>query len=64
MNPKQMKKFSKALSYVLRHQPDSVGITLEEGGWADADLLCKAMDRPGRVFTREVLERVVADHDK
>lgn len=58
------KKLSKALSYVLRHHPDSVGITLEEGGWTNVDSLCKAMNRPGRVFTREILEQVVANNDK
>ncbi len=57
-------KISKALSFVLRHRPDSVGITLDEAGWTDVDLLCKAMDRPGRAITREVLEQVAADNDK
>lgn len=61
---RKTKKFSKALSYVLRHNPESVGIVLEEGGWTEVDLLCKAMNCPGRVFTREILEQVVADNDK
>lgn len=58
------KQISKALSYVLRHRPDSVGLTLKEGGWTNVDLLCKAMSNSGRVITREILEQVVADNDK
>lgn len=58
------KKLSKALSYVLRHNPDSVGIELDDGGWTSVDLLCKAMDRPERAMNREILEQIVADNDK
>ncbi|MDC9762175.1 RNA 2'-phosphotransferase, partial [Proteus mirabilis] len=31
----QYDKISKFLSYVLRHQPDSVGIRLDNEGWTD-----------------------------
>lgn len=58
------KKLSKALSYVLRHDPDSIGITLEEGGWTNVDLLCKSMTRSERPLTREILEQIVLDNDK
>lgn len=58
------KQISKALSYVLRHRPDSVGIVLEEGGWVNVDLLCKSMNRPGRPMTRKILTQIVADNDK
>ncbi|MBN8932924.1 MAG: RNA 2'-phosphotransferase, partial [Rhizobium pusense] len=34
---------SKFLSYVLRHAPESIGLTLDDQGWADvSDLLAKA----------------------
>jgi putative RNA 2'-phosphotransferase len=56
MKPKQL---SKTLCYVLRHRPDSVGITLEEGGWVNIDLLCQAM-----TLTREVLVQVAREDDK
>ncbi len=58
------KQISKALSYVLRHRPDSVGLILEEGGWTNVDLLCKAMSNPRRTLTREILEQVVVNNDK
>jgi putative RNA 2'-phosphotransferase len=35
MNQQKQKRISKFLSYVLRHHPESIGIELDEGGWAD-----------------------------
>ncbi|MGY2004840.1 RNA 2'-phosphotransferase [Blastococcus sp. SYSU DS1024] len=52
-------RVSKRLSFVLRHRPDSVGITLDPAGWADVDELLAALH-----LTREQLERVVAGDDK
>jgi putative RNA 2'-phosphotransferase len=55
---------SKFLSLVLRHQPETIGITLDAEGWvAIADLLtaCAAHGKP---ITRELLEEVVATNDK
>ncbi|MEZ4617800.1 MAG: RNA 2'-phosphotransferase [Caldilineaceae bacterium] len=40
---KQLVKFSKFLSLVLRHDPGRIGLVLDEGGWADIEeLLTKA----------------------
>ncbi|MGY1849775.1 MULTISPECIES: RNA 2'-phosphotransferase [unclassified Blastococcus] len=50
---------SKRLSFVLRHRPESVGITLDPAGWADVDVLLAALH-----LTREQLEHVVAADDK
>ncbi|MGY2083620.1 RNA 2'-phosphotransferase [Blastococcus sp. SYSU DS0539] len=50
---------SKRLSFVLRHRPDSVGLTLDAAGWADVDQLLAALR-----ITREQLEHVVAANDK
>lgn len=50
---------SKRLSYVLRHAPGSVGLTLDAAGWADVDALLAALG-----WTRGELERVVATNDK
>ena len=52
-------KASKRLSYVLRHRPDSVGLTLDEAGWVPVEKLLKAMG-----MSRSQLERVVAGNDK
>ncbi|MCF6736610.1 RNA 2'-phosphotransferase [Blastococcus sp. KM273129] len=50
---------SKRLSFVLRHRPDSVGLTLDEAGWADVGRLLAALG-----ITRDELEHVVAANDK
>ncbi len=55
---------SKFLSYVLRHRPDSIGITLDENGWVEVDELLAAAQRSGKQLSRQRLEQVVADSDK
>ena len=57
-------RVSKRLSYVLRHRPDSVGLTLDGAGWADVDELLAALAAHGLPLTREELDRVVAGNDK
>jgi putative RNA 2'-phosphotransferase len=55
---------SKRLSYVLRHRPDSVGLTLDEAGWVDVDVLLAALAGHGLRLSRADLEHVVAANDK
>ncbi len=57
-------RVSKRLSFVLRHRPDSVGLTLDEAGWADVDALLGALAAHGLSLTREDLDGVVAENDK
>src|ERR687889_2198833 len=57
-------RVSKRLALVLRHRPESIGITLDDGGWVDvADLLVR-LTRHGLQLSREDLERVVETSDK
>lgn len=55
---------SKFLSYILRHAPEAAGITLDPGGWTDADALLSAMGRAGHPTTRAELEALVRASDK
>ena len=55
---------SKFLSKVLRHQPQSIGLTLDENGWANVDELLAGAQRKHVPLTRELLEQVVAENDK
>ncbi|GAB3321092.1 RNA 2'-phosphotransferase [Geodermatophilus aquaeductus] len=57
-------RVSKRLSSVLRHRPDSVGLTLDDAGWVDVDALLAALAAHGLPLTREDLDRVVAGNDK
>lgn len=50
---------SKRLSYVLRHAPGSIGLTLDAAGWADVDALLAALG-----WSWGELERVVATNGK
>ena len=64
MSARSIKETSKFLSYVLRHRPDSIGLTLDEGGWAEvSDLLARAAEK-GRVISIEHLRKVVRENDK
>ena len=36
-------KISKYMSMILRHRPETIGITLDEHGWADVDELIEGI---------------------
>jgi putative RNA 2'-phosphotransferase len=57
-------RVSKRLSYVLRHRPGSVGLTLDAAGWVEVDALLAALAAHGLPLTRAELEQVVATNDK
>jgi putative RNA 2'-phosphotransferase len=57
-------QLSKFLSLVLRHQPDVIGLTLDEQGWASVDELLAKTQAHGRPLSRPLLERIVAENDK
>lgn len=55
---------SKFLSLVLRHKPETVGLSLDDQGWADIDALLRCSAAHGRAFSRSDLMRVVEQSDK
>ncbi|MCW2636168.1 MAG: putative 2-phosphotransferase [Blastococcus sp.] len=57
-------RVSKRLSYVLRHQPASIGLTLDDAGWVDVETLLSALAAHGPGLSRAELEHVVATNDK
>ena len=61
---KPVVEISKFLSFVLRHNPQSIGITLDAEGWMPVDELLAAAARHGQKFSREQMEEVVATNDK
>lgn len=66
MNSPQEKtiKISKFLSLILRHKPETIGITLDPKGWADVDTLIELAAKHGKQIDRALLERIVSDNDK
>lgn len=57
-------RHSRFLSRVLRHAPASVGLVLDDAGWADVDALLDAARRHGHPLDRAVLDEIVVTNDK
>lgn len=55
---------SKFLSYVLRHEPQAIGLMLDSEGWANVDSLVTAAVQNGHTLDRTLIEQVVAASDK
>lgn len=61
IDPIQLSKF---LSFVLRHKPDAIGLTLDPQGWAHIDELIAKGNAAGTQFDRDDLLLVVERSDK
>ena len=55
---------SKFLSMVLRHQPEIIGLLLDENGWTDVDHLLEQMNANGFAISFSTLQYVVETNDK
>ncbi|MGW5350517.1 RNA 2'-phosphotransferase [Streptomyces sp. NPDC004031] len=64
MNEKNTVRASKFLARVLRHEPELIGVTLDEGGWVEVDVLLAACAAHGRRLSRAELEHVVEANNK
>ena len=64
MSKKLLDETSKFLSYVLRHEPQAIGLTLDSEGWANIEALISGAARDGRTLDRALIETVVASNDK
>lgn len=64
LSDKQLTHISKFLSLVLRHQPETIGIQLDEQGWASIEELLEKANHYGVRFDREILNHIVASNPK
>jgi putative RNA 2'-phosphotransferase len=55
---------SKFLSFVLRHEPEAIGVALDAAGWVDVDVLLQACAKHGRSISRDELDEIVATNPK
>lgn len=55
-------KLSKFISFVLRHEPGSVGIVLDSQGYVEIKQLVRAMRKDG--LTESLLREIVAEDEK
>lgn len=45
--PEKIIKTSKFLSYILRHKPETIDITLDQQGWVNIEYLIKQVNLHG-----------------
>ncbi|ALU94966.1 RNA 2'-phosphotransferase [Streptomyces globisporus C-1027] len=64
MDERRTVKVSKYLSKHLRHQPERIGITLDENGWVGVETLLSAAALHGFTISRAELDHVVTVNDK
>jgi putative RNA 2'-phosphotransferase len=58
------KNLSKFLSLVLRHQPQTIGLQLDENGWASTATLLQRLNAHGKQADLATLKEIVAQNDK
>ena len=58
-----LKETSKYMSLILRHKPETIGITLDEHGWANVDELIEGISRTQN-FNMDILEEIVRTDEK
>lgn len=61
MNLTSLGKF---ISLILRHKPETIGIELDEHGWADVNELIAGVKKTSPDFNMEVLEEIVRSNSK
>ena len=61
---KQIIKISKFISLLLRHKPETIGLELDECGWANIDELIELSGRNGRPLNLELITQVAKTNDK
>jgi putative RNA 2'-phosphotransferase len=57
-------EISKFLSYVLRHKPEAIGLTLDIEGWAPIEQLLAGAAKDGKALDRKLLQTIVDTSDK
>ena len=56
---------SRFISFILRHKPEVIGITLDEHGWADVDDMIAGINQSGKYkIDRDILDEIVRTDEK
>lgn len=64
MTQKRKVQIGKFISLVLRHEPQKIGLTLDDAGWATVDDLLAGLARKGKRLSVAELEDLVMTNDK
>ena len=57
-------KMGRFISFILRHHPETIGIELDEHGWANVEELLFGINNNGRIIDMELLEEIVRTDQK
>lgn len=60
---KRLTKISKYLTFILRHEPHSIGLKPDNEGYVAVDELIQSANASGKTITAEQVQQVVAGHD-
>jgi len=58
-----LRDVSKYMSLILRHKPETIGITIDEHGWANVEELISGIAKDNE-FNMEILEEIVRTDEK
>ncbi|TWI83280.1 putative RNA 2'-phosphotransferase [Lacibacter cauensis] len=61
---KNLKHLSKFLSLILRHKPETIGLQLNENGWANVQELISKINQHNTALDSETLNHIVETNDK
>lgn len=61
---KEAARISKFLSFVLRHQPEAIGLTLDENGWVSVAELLQKLKEKDKAVDLGTLQHIVATNNK
>jgi len=64
MTEKEKNKISRLMSLVLRHEPETIGVTLDANGWVDVEALIEGISRAGYEIRLEQLKDIVSTNNK
>lgn len=54
-----LKSLSKFLSYILRHHPESIDLTVDENGWAKVSELIDKAEKHGKQLDRKTIHKII-----
>ena len=62
MNSESLSDISKFLSYVLRHEPQAIGLQLDSDGWVNLDALIAGAAASGRRLDIDTIRAVAVSY--
>lgn len=60
---RRLTRISKYLTFILRHQPESIGLQLDADRWARVDELVSSANASGKTLTEAQVRDVVAQNE-